>query len=931
MHGSVVSRGTMAAATGRVNVFSRVRPGVAREDGDQHCVTMIPDDRKCVVRLHDGDAVERVLAGGSVSVKTVEKEYTFDGVFDGECTQREVYEEVGKPVLKDVLQGYNGSILAYGQTGAGKTHSLLNPGMGIDGKPDPKQAGLLPRLVAALFVHIGADLRNVYTVEASMLQIYNENIDCLLGEDREKAAGLQVSGKSEIRGLTWAPCATPHDLLRCFTRGRANLVYAETKMNKTSSRSHAVFQIKVAKRPRATDKASGVKGAAAVEMKATFGKLTVVDLAGSERVKKSGVSGVQLKEASNINSSLLAFGNIVQALAEKKKFVPYRDSKLTRILEDSVGGNCKTSLLVCCSPSSESSDETVSTLEFASRAARIETTATINEGVVTVDAASLIADLAGDGLDTALREKHTQMMALETKLKCETNKRDAELLKMKDEAAKKQQVEATKASEASKLVDKWRVKAEEAGRRISQLETAVVEAAGAKEAKAGVAKAEREVAALRNTLAVERAEASKLADAAAGDLRAQITATQKLLDESNALAQTLEGRTSDAEHLVVELRTQLDASMATLDAAGADAAAAIAKAAEDNATALRAAEHNAVARAIAAAEAARVEAEDVAAAAVASARGALTADYGQRVDAAASAAADELAAVKATAAASAAARDGDIAALQATAAERAERVAALEEEAEALGSQILTARADLVHQRETAVAEAARLDAAHAGALIALDARRREEAAASALRLAEGEAKHAEEVRALGLRAAAHGKRLSWAFSASRSLLDDANAALARDHGELRARFDARESREDDVRAIAGLKQDVRLLEGTCAGLESETKQLTLRLENRNANDAVFGGGGSVTNRRTAGGSSGRQLSPKRVSVAAAVRPDAAAVPRTTYGPKDGVGFTTLKSQPMRHSIGGWGGESIPPSSSVANATFSRLYPHGMR
>jgi hypothetical protein len=262
-----------------------------------------------------------------------------------------------------------------------------------------------------------------------------------------------------------------------YAPGRNNLVYAETKMNKSSSRSHAVFQIKVSKRPRATEK--GKPGSAAkVEMKATFGKLTVVglyklnsvvpnifdesarfqplslsseklvskfafkcnlyryavvDLAGSERVKKSGVSGAQLKEASNINSSLLAFGNIVQALAEKRGFIPYRDSKLTRILEDSVGGNCKTSLLVCCSPSAESSDETVSTLEFASRAARIEITAVINEAVITVDAASLMSDLAGEGLDTALKEKHTQMMALESKLKNETNKRDAELTKMKDE------------------------------------------------------------------------------------------------------------------------------------------------------------------------------------------------------------------------------------------------------------------------------------------------------------------------------------------------------------------------------------------------------------------------------------------------------------------------------------------------------------------
>ena len=99
-------------------MFARVRPGVAREDGDQHCVDMNTDTGKCLVRLQDGDAVERVLAGGSAAIRTVEKEYTFDGVFDQESNQKEVYEDVGKPVLKDVLQGYNGSILAYGQTGA---------------------------------------------------------------------------------------------------------------------------------------------------------------------------------------------------------------------------------------------------------------------------------------------------------------------------------------------------------------------------------------------------------------------------------------------------------------------------------------------------------------------------------------------------------------------------------------------------------------------------------------------------------------------------------------------------------------------------------------------------------------------------------------------------------------------------------------------
>ena len=243
---------------GKVNVFSRVRPGLAREDGDQHCITNHPELKKCVVRVED-DAVERVLAGGSAAPgKVTEKAYSFDGVFDPDCMQKEVYEEVGKPVLKDVLQGYNGSILAYGQTSAGKTHSLLNSGMGMDGRPDPKQAGLLPRLVAALFVHIGADSKHAYTVEASMLQIYNEQIDCLLNENREKGHGLQVTGKSDVKGLTWIACKTPSDMLMCFQRGRNNLVYAETKMNKSSSRSHAVFQIKISKRSRASSRAMAV-------------------------------------------------------------------------------------------------------------------------------------------------------------------------------------------------------------------------------------------------------------------------------------------------------------------------------------------------------------------------------------------------------------------------------------------------------------------------------------------------------------------------------------------------------------------------------------------------------------------------------------------------------------------------------------------------
>jgi kinesin family protein 5 len=163
-----------------------------------------------------------------------------------------------------------------------------------------------------------------------MLQIYNEQIDCLLNEHREKGHGLQVTGKSDVKGLTWIACKTPSDMLMCFQRGPQQPRVRRDEDEQVLQSLARRVQIKISKRSRATSRAK-VGGGGKVEMKATFGKLTVVDLAGSERIKKSGASGAQFKEATNINGSLLAFGNVVQALAEKKKFIPYRDSKLTRI------------------------------------------------------------------------------------------------------------------------------------------------------------------------------------------------------------------------------------------------------------------------------------------------------------------------------------------------------------------------------------------------------------------------------------------------------------------------------------------------------------------------------------------------------------------------------------------------------------------------
>ena len=360
----------------RVNVFARIRPmGSARAESDCEAVK-VESETKVSVDDIEGAITESLRGSRSSSLGDTlkgaaqRKSFEFDGVLGGESSQAEVFQEVGLPVVQAVLGGYHGCIFAYGQTGSGKTYSLLHGGSAAR---DFEDTGLLPRLVATLFVRASMDAGHLYTVEAGCFQVYNEQVaDLLHPEARQgKGANLGVSrdatGHGAVDGLTWVACSSAKDLMDQFTTARKNVVYAETKMNKASSRSHACFQLRVTKRPRS----GGTRGTASL--------CSVVDLAGSERVKRSGVAGKELKEAININGSLLALGNVVAALAAKKKHVPYRDSKLTRVLEGSVGGNCKTTLLCCCSPSGDSTSETLAALAFAARAMRCECKAVVNE------------------------------------------------------------------------------------------------------------------------------------------------------------------------------------------------------------------------------------------------------------------------------------------------------------------------------------------------------------------------------------------------------------------------------------------------------------------------------------------------------------------------------------------------------------------------
>lgn len=365
------TRNGLKDSSSRVRVFARVKPLTGRDAGAVSGVRVCEAASAVRVLTEPGVPLDGSASGSFNRESAQAQEFIFDGVFPPDSTQVDIFDEVGLPILREVLRGFNGTIFAYGQTGSGKTHSLLNTG--------GMEAGLMPRICAKLFEMAVQDPTSDYSVEAAAVQVYNEQVDDLLHPQHKSGTGhnLNITNGGEVPGLTWVSCHRQEQLLSAFTRARTNLVYAETKMNKASSRSHAVFQMRITRRS---------------EAETTCSVLNIVDLAGSERVKKSGAEGVQFREATAINKSLLALGNVVNALASRKSHVPFRDSKLTHVLAPAIGGNCKTSLLVCASPAQEHAGETLCSLEFASRAMNIQVDARVNR-LVSIDIKGLLTEL----------------------------------------------------------------------------------------------------------------------------------------------------------------------------------------------------------------------------------------------------------------------------------------------------------------------------------------------------------------------------------------------------------------------------------------------------------------------------------------------------------------------------------------------------------
>uniref|UniRef100_A0A3Q2QBJ6 Kinesin-like protein n=1 Tax=Fundulus heteroclitus TaxID=8078 RepID=A0A3Q2QBJ6_FUNHE len=281
------------------------------------------------------------------------KPYVFDRVLPPNTSQEQVYEQCAKQIVKDVLCGYNGTIFAYGQTSSGKTHTM-------EGKlHDPRLMGIIPRIAQDIFDHIYSMDENLeFHIKVSYFEIYLDKIRDLLDVSKTNLAVHEDKNRVPyVKGCTERFVSSPEEVMDVIDEGKANRHVAVTNMNEHSSRSHSIFLINIKQENVETEKKLS-------------GKLYLVDLAGSEKVSvsKTGAEGAVLDEAKNINKSLSALGNVISALAEgTKTHVPYRDSKMTRILQDSLGGNCRTTIIICCSPSVYNEAETKSTLMFGQR------------------------------------------------------------------------------------------------------------------------------------------------------------------------------------------------------------------------------------------------------------------------------------------------------------------------------------------------------------------------------------------------------------------------------------------------------------------------------------------------------------------------------------------------------------------------------------
>ncbi|KHN06652.1 Kinesin-related protein 4 [Glycine soja] len=363
------------------------------------------------------------ISGNSISIPNLSK-FEFDQIFSENCATAQVFEARTKDIVEAAVRGFNGTVFAYGQTNSGKTYTMRGT------KAEP---GVIPLAVHDLFQIIQQDVDREFLLRMSYMEIYNEEINDLLAPEHRK---LQIHENLErgiyVAGLREEIVASPEQILDLMEFGESHRHIGETNMNVYSSRSHTIFRMIIESRDRSEDGGSG-SSCDAVRVSV----LNLVDLAGSERAAKTGAEGVRLKEGSHINKSLMTLGTVIKKLSEgaesQGSHVPYRDSKLTRILQPSLGGNARTAIICNITLAQIHTDETKSSLQFASRALRVTNCAQVNE--ILTDAALLkrqkkeIEDLRAKLMTELERERIALELEEEKKAQVEWEKRVQEQAK----------------------------------------------------------------------------------------------------------------------------------------------------------------------------------------------------------------------------------------------------------------------------------------------------------------------------------------------------------------------------------------------------------------------------------------------------------------------------------------------------------------------
>ena len=337
-----------------VKVFCRIRPENEKEHSSGLGLCLEPTSENSLKIIIDNLSINTGLKENYNEKSS--QDFTFDKVFPSDTTQSTIFEKVAKPLITAAFEGINGTLFCYGQTSSGKTYTM-------EGIPtDDILMGVIPRMMQLIFDKISSGSPDIeFSVKCQYYQIYNEKIQDLLDTRKTDLAIREDKNKGIwVEDCTEEYVESEQEMFNFFQNGAANRAVASTKMNALSSRSHSLFAVIIYQRNIITESSK-------------TGKIYFVDLAGSEKMGKAGIEGnAQLKEAQNINKSIMTLGMVINALTKGAKHVPYRDSKLTRVLQESLGGNSLTNLIINCSPSMINQAESLSTLRFGQRAKLIK-------------------------------------------------------------------------------------------------------------------------------------------------------------------------------------------------------------------------------------------------------------------------------------------------------------------------------------------------------------------------------------------------------------------------------------------------------------------------------------------------------------------------------------------------------------------------------